>query len=244
MTGYSFTTPVWEGGQWAAPAVAGVTAARIANGPEDQPRDAPAQWDKINWRAQEGQVRRLRQRIFKAAQAGDWPKVRNLQKLMLRSRANTLVSVRQVTQRNAGRKTPGIDGEVALSSSARAAVAVRVHATVRTWRPRAVKRVFIPKARDKAKLRPLGIPVITDRCHQQRVRNALEPEWEARFEPASYGFRPGRGCHDAIGAIYNVCAGPAAKRTWALDADLAAAFDRIDHSFLLGQLERSEERRV
>jgi RNA-directed DNA polymerase len=76
-----------------------------------------------------------------------------------------------------------------------------------------------------------------DRCHQQRVRNALEPEWEARFEPASYGFRPGRGCHDAIGAIYNVCAGPAAKRTWALDADLAAAFDRIDHSFLLGQLE-------
>ena len=75
-----------------------------------------------------------------------------------------------------------------------------------------------------------------DRCHQARVRNALEPEWEARFEPASYGFRPGRGCHDAIGAIYNVCAGPAAKRTWALDADLAAAFDRIDHSHLLAQL--------
>src|SRR5215831_15748001 len=94
MTGYSFSTPVWEDGQWVVPAVAEVKGqARRANGPEDQPRDAPAQWDKINWRAQEEQVRRLRQRIFKAAQEQDWPKVRNLQKLMLRSRASTLVSV-------------------------------------------------------------------------------------------------------------------------------------------------------
>jgi len=82
MTGYSFTTPVWEGGQWVAPAVAGVTAAaRIVNGPEDQPRNAPGQWDRIDWRAQEEQVRRLRQRIFTAAQEQDWPRVRNLQKL-------------------------------------------------------------------------------------------------------------------------------------------------------------------
>jgi hypothetical protein len=82
MTGYSFTTPVWEGDRWVAPVVAGVTAAaRIVNGPEDQPRTAPAQWDRINWRAQEEQVRRLRQRIFTAAQEQDWPRVRNLQKL-------------------------------------------------------------------------------------------------------------------------------------------------------------------
>src|SRR5215469_12431719 len=82
MTGYSFTTPVWEGGRWVAPVVAGVTAtARIVNGPEDQPRTAPAQWDRINWRVQEEQVRRLRQRIFTAAQEQDWPRVRNLQKL-------------------------------------------------------------------------------------------------------------------------------------------------------------------
>jgi RNA-directed DNA polymerase len=177
-----------------------------------------------------------RQGIFKAAREQDWPKVRNLQKLMLRNRANTLVSVRQVTQRNAGRRTAGVDGEVALTSEARTAVAERVHQSITSWQPRAVRRVYIPKASNRAKLRPLGIPVLVDRCHQARVRNALEPEWEARFEPASYGFRPGRGCHDAIGAIYNVCAGPAAKRTWALDADLAAAFDRIGHSFLLGRL--------
>ena len=75
-----------------------------------------------------------------------------------------------------------------------------------------------------------------DRCHQARVRNALEPEWEARFEPRSYGFRPGRGCHDAIAAIYNTCKGPSARRVWALDADLASAFDRIDHDHLLASI--------
>src|SRR5712692_7416252 len=178
------------------------------NGPEGQPpsQDARAEWDKIDWRAHEEQVQRLRQRIFKAAQEQDWPRVRNLQKLMLRSQANTLVSVRQVTQRNAGRKTAGIDGEVALTSEARAQVAVRVHQSISSWNPRAVRRVYIPKASNRAKLRPLGIPVLLDRCHQQRVRHALEPEWEARFEPSCCGFRPGRGCRAAIAVSYNAVA--------------------------------------
>ena len=225
MTGYSWSTP--------AVAMGAVTV----NGPEDRPpKNAPASWDEIDWRACEGEVRRLRQRIFKASREQDWPKVRNLQKLMLRSRANTLVSVRQVTQRNAGRRTAGIDGEVALTPEARAGVAVRVHQSRSSWNPRAVRRVHIPKASNRAKLRPLGIPVIMDRCHQARVRNALEPEWEARFEPRSYGFRPGRGCHDAIAAIYNACKGPMARRVWALDADLASAFDKIDHDHLLASI--------
>jgi len=214
MTGYSWSTPV----VMAMPALG-------VNGPED---DA-LEWDSVNWRVHEDNVRRLRQRIFTATQEGDWPKVRNLQKLMLRSRSNTPLSVRQVTQRNAGRKTAGIDGEVALTSEARADVAVRVHSSIRTWTPSAVRRVYIPKASNRAKLRPLGIPVIMDRCHQARVRNALEPEWEARFEPRSYGFRPGRSCQDAIGAIYTTCKGPRAKRMWALDADLASALDAVPH---------------
>ena len=201
------------------------------NGPE-----GVLDWDAVDWRAQERNVRRLRQRIFKAAREQDWAKARNLQKLMLRSRSNTLVSVRQVAQRNAGRRTAGIDGEVALTPEARAGVAVRVHQSRSSWNPRAVRRVHIPKASNRAKLRPLGIPVIMDRCHQARVRNALEPEWEARFEPRSYGFRPGRGCHDAVAAIYNTCKGPNARRVWALDADLASAFDRIDHDHLLSAI--------
>jgi RNA-directed DNA polymerase len=174
----------------------------------------------------------LRGRIFKAAKGGDLAEVRNLQKLMLRSWSNTLVSVRQVTQRNTGRRTAGIDGQVALTAQARAEVAVQVHATRSSWRPLAVRREYIPKAGDKTKMRPLGIPVITDRCHQARVRNALEPEWEARFEPRSYGFRPGRGCHDAIESLFKTLRGKS-TRVWIFDADLAGAFDNIDHDHLL-----------
>src|SRR3954468_13510012 len=193
-------------------------------------------WDAIDWRFHEDNVRRVRQRIFTAARDGDLGTLRNLQKLMLRSWSNTLLSVRQATQRNAGRTTAGVDGEIALSSLTRAELAVQVHRDARSWRPLPVKRVYIPKAGNRAKLRPLGIPVIADRCHQGRVRAALEPEWEARFEPRSYGFRPGRGCHDAISAVFNTCKGPRAKRVWALDADLAAAFDKIDHNRLLDAL--------
>ena len=128
MTGYAFALAM---------------AALGVNGPEDAGLD----WDAIDWRAQEDQVRRLRQRIFTAAQEQDWTKVRNLQKLMLRSLSNTLVSVRQVTQRNAGRKTAGIDGQVALTSRDRAELAERVHRHARPWKARPVRRVYHPEGR-------------------------------------------------------------------------------------------------
>jgi RNA-directed DNA polymerase len=153
---------------------------------------------------------------------------------MLGSWSNTLVSVRQVTQRNAGRRTAGVDGETALSNEARADVAMRVHRSRSSWEPVPVRRVYIPKANGKR--RPLGIPVVMDRCHQARVRTALEPEWEARFEARSFGFRPGRSCADAIGSLYIALNGPRARRVWILDADLSAAFDRIDHPKLLAAL--------
>jgi RNA-directed DNA polymerase len=202
----------------------------MVNGPEDPSLD----WNAVDWRGCEDEVRRLRHRIFKATQEQDWATVRSLQKLMLRSWSNTLISVRQVTQRNAGRKTAGVDREVALTPDARTQTAVRVHQSIRSWQPLPVRRVYIPKAQGKR--RPLGIPVIVDRCHQARVRNALEPEWEARFEPRSYGFRPGRSCQDAIEILYNTLRGKKSRRVWILDADLKAAFDKIDHAHLLSML--------
>jgi RNA-directed DNA polymerase len=202
----------------------------LVNGPEDETLD----WHGIDWRRVEEDVRRLRQRIFTASQAGDLAKVRNLQKLMLRSRANTLVSVRRVTEVNAGRETAGVDGKVVLLPSAKVELAGWVQQCSTSWTPKPVKRVYIPKPGGKQ--RPLGIPVIADRVLQARVVNALEPEWEARFEPRSYGFRPGRGCQDAISAIYLTCKGKNPARQWVLDADLKAAFDRIGHDRLLETL--------
>ncbi|WP_338675985.1 reverse transcriptase N-terminal domain-containing protein [Streptomyces sp. SCSIO 30461] len=172
-----------------------VTDRAAVNGPEDGPTD----WLSIDWQAAEGEVRRLRQRIFTASQAGDLKRVRNLQKLMLRSRANTLMSVRRVTEVNADRKTAGIDGMVVLQPRGKAELADWMQHKAAPWKARPVRRVFIPKANGRR--RPLGIPVILDRCLQAMVLSALEPEWEARFEPRSYGFRPGRGCQSAVRAV-------------------------------------------
>ena len=207
------------------------TLVGAVNGPEDAPFD----WRQVDWRRVEDDVRRLRQRIFTASKAADLKRVRNLQKLMLRSRANTLLSVRRVTERNAGRLTAGVDGEVALTPEAKAKLASRIQHPTEPFKALPVRRVYIPKPGSR-KRRPLGIPVLADRAHQARVVNALEPEWEARFEPRSYGFRPGRGCHDAIQAIYEVVKGKRPKRLWALDADLAGAFDRIGHDHTLAML--------
>src|SRR5450756_2313692 len=119
-----------------------VDDADLVNGPEDVLGD----WDEVEWRRVEQDVRRLRQRIFTATQAGDLKRVRNLQKLMLRSRSNTLVSVRRVTERNAGRKTAGVDGKVVLLSSAKIELANWVQHQSKPWHARPVKRVYIPKA--------------------------------------------------------------------------------------------------
>ena len=185
-------------------------------------------WSSINWKQVKKRVRNLRQRIYRATQQEQWNRVRNLMKLMLRSYSNLLLSIRRNTQENRGKQTPGLDGQVVKTSEQRVALVKQMQAYT-PWRVQPTKRVYIPKA--KQKLRPLGIPCITDRVAQTIVKNALEPSWEARFEAHSYGFRPGRGCHDAIEQCFiRLRKG---GDTWILDADLQEAFDNLRHTSIL-----------
>src|SRR3989454_6789604 len=197
---------------------------RLANGTEKQ-----TNWNAIDWRKANRTVRNLRHRIFRATQEGNLNKVRSLQKLMLKSYSNRLVSVRRVAQINVGKHTPGVDKLVIKTPAARGKmVDALAHSSL--WKAKPARRVYIPKA--SGKLRPLGIPVVIDRCLQAMVKNALEPAWEAKFEGMSYGFRPGRSCHDAIAKIYEL-ARPNKNKKWIFDADIRGAFDNISHDYLL-----------
>jgi RNA-directed DNA polymerase len=185
-------------------------------------------WQTINWKQVYQTVKNLRQRIFRASREGDLKRVRSLQRLMLRCQANVLESVRRVTQVNAGKDTSGVDRVVVATPEERGRLCDQLsHLDLHRIRP--VRRVYIPKRKGK---RPLGIPTIVDRCVQAMVKNALEPFWEARFEGISYGFRPGRGCHDAIQRIFCL-ARPQTTRPWVLDADIEGAFNNIGHAALV-----------
>jgi RNA-directed DNA polymerase len=199
----------------------------LANRPTTQ-----TDWLRVKWRKANRIVRNLRRRIFRATTEANYRQVRSLQKLMLRCYSNTLLSVRRVTQFNAGKRTAGVDKLVVTTASARSELVNELR-RYQPWQAQPVRRVYIPKANGKE--RPLGIATIRDRCLQTMVKNALEPEWEAQFEGTSYGFRPGRGCHDAIVRIDNF-ARANSRRKWVIDADIQAAFDSINHDFLLKRL--------
>ncbi len=190
------------------------------------------EWLAINWQKAFRILKNLRSRIFRAAQDGNLKKLRSLQKLMLRSYANAITSVRKVTQINAGKYTPGVDQKIVRTSAGRSRMTNEI-LSLQPWKAKPTRRIYIPK--NNGKKRPLGIPVVKDRCLQAMIVNALEPEWESKFESSSYGFRPGRGCHDAIGRIFAL-AKSNGTRPWVIDADIKGAFDNIDHEHLLNAI--------
>lgn len=191
-------------------------------------------WKELPWHKLECNVFKLQKRIFKASQRGDGRTVRQppggpVQKTLMRSWSAKCMAVRKVTQDNQGKKTAGIDGVKDLQPTERLKL---VSELTPTQQAKPTRRVWIPKPGSQEK-RPLGIPAMTDRALQTLTKQALEPEWEARFDANSYGFRPGRSAHDAIAAIFG-CISRQAK--YVLDADIAKCFDKINHQALLEKL--------
>ena len=187
------------------------------------------EWKDIDWRKLERNAFKLQKRIYQASSRGDVKLVRKLQKLLISSWSARALSVRRVTQDNQGKKTAGVDGVKSLSPKQRLNLINEIKPGSKV---KPTRRIWIPKPGTEEK-RPLGIPTMEDRALQALVKLALEPEWEARFEPNSYGFRPGRSCHDAVGAIFNAIR---SKSKFVLDADISKCFDRINHDVLLKKL--------
>jgi len=186
-------------------------------------------WKDINWTSVRMKIFKWQQEIYLASSLGDIRNVRKIQHKLLKSQDAKLLAIRQVTQDNTGKVTAGIDGIKRLTPPQRLALVDQLQFPTKA---KPLRRVWIPKPGTSEK-RPLGIPTIQDRCLQALFKLALEPEWEAKFEPNSYGFRPGRNCHDAIKAIYDATV---KGSKYAIDADISKCFDKINHEYLLDKI--------
>ncbi|ODA43019.1 group II intron reverse transcriptase/maturase [Desulfosporosinus sp. BG] len=191
------------------------------------------QWKQIDWFHVDEYVEKLQQRIYRAECLSDKRKVRNPQRLLVRSKAMLLVSIKRVTQTNKGKKTAGVDGETALSNKDRIKLFYDLSKLdIEKHKPKPSRRTYIKKK--NGKLRPLSIPTLRDRIYQNICKGALEPQWEARFEPISYGFRPKRGCHDAISRIFLSCC--RGNKRWIFEGDFKGCFDNLNHDYIKEQI--------
>jgi RNA-directed DNA polymerase len=187
-------------------------------------------WHSIDWRKVHRTVRRLQARIVKAVRAGRWGKVKSLVYLLTHSFGGRALAILRVVT-NSGARTPGVDGTSWNSPEAKTAAfsALRRHG----YRPQPLRRVYIPKS--DGKMRPLGIPTMTDRAMQALYLLGLDPIEETLADRNSYGFRPNRCCADAIAQCHNLLKGPDGPR-WVLEGDIKSCYDRISHDWLLANV--------
>jgi RNA-directed DNA polymerase len=196
-------------------------------------RNASESWKTLPWKKFRANLFRLQMRVFKAVQVGDKRKARSLQKLILKSKAARFLAIRQVTQLNAGKKTAGIDGKLALTHEERFNLELLLRQPY--WYHNKLRQIPIPKK--DGSIRYLKVPTIADRAWQCLAKYALEPAHEATFHGHSYGFRPGRSAHDAQRQVFqnlNSKANGITKRV--LELDIEKCFDRINHTTIMDNL--------
>ena len=192
-------------------------------------------WDQINWSRIKQKVDKFQQNIFRDAQAGNFHKVKQQQKLLVRSLSARLWAVHLTTEKSKGRNTPGIDNRLYKTAEQKEFLVENL--SIKNYRPIPTKNIWIPKT--DGTRRKLGIPTIKDRTTQSLVLLAMEPEWEAKFEPNSFGFRPGRSAIDAVSHIWYALIHRKDKIPhpgWILDADISKCFDNINHDSLLAKI--------
>jgi group II intron reverse transcriptase/maturase len=192
-------------------------------------------WEFSDWKEFQKVLFRLQKRIFKAIREGDKARAKSLQKLVLSSHAARMLAIRQVTQLNTGKKTAGIDGVKSLTFKERFLLEKTLKQNVKTWQHQGLREIPIPK-KDGSK-RILKVPTIADRAWQCLLKYALEPAHEAQFHARSYGFRPGRGTHDAQKVLFNKLRSQSnGSQKRLLEIDIAKCFDRISHHAILDRV--------
>lgn len=186
-------------------------------------------WHQLDWSKIYRAVRKTQLQIAQATRDNDWRRVGRLQRLLTRSFYGRCWAVKRVTE-NQGRKTPGVDGETWGTPKAKW-IAVSRLSKIRGYRPKPLRRVWIPKPGKKEK-RPLGIPTMLDRAMQALHLLALEPVVEMTSDIKSYGFRSDRSTADAMVELFHLLS-PKTGPQWVMDADIKSFFDRISHDWLI-----------
>jgi Retron-type reverse transcriptase len=183
-------------------------------------------WNFLHWDTIKRRVKSLQQRIAKAIKVRAFGKAKALQWLLTHSFSAKLLAVKRVTE-NKGKNTSGVDKIIWNNPQAKAKAVKAL--SVKGYKAHPLKRVYIPKK--NGKLRPLGIPTMKDRAMQALYLQALEPVSESWADKQSYGFRPFRGCADAIASCFTLLARRNSPQ-WILEGDIKGCFDHIQHRWL------------